>query len=195
MSTSTPTPNKPKKLKIACLQYATPYCSAHDNLALVKPLIQKAQTKGAKFILLPELALNKYSWEGCIAWSSAESLNSPQSQSTIKDLMELASKLNVYIALTFLEAEHNHFFNTFILLNPSGKIESNTKIRKEYPASNEAFVFTGYKNEHFINTKEFGQIGVAICYENHLRYFHVIPLFSRLYALYTISHEFVHDMI
>ena len=159
--------NESKKLTIACLQYATPFCSAHDNLAVVKPLIHKAQTKGAQFILLPELALNKYSWEGCIAWSSAESLDAEQS--TIKELMELASKLNIYIGLTFLEAEHNHFFNTFILLNPNGKIEANTKIRKEYPASNEAFVFRGYKNDHFVNTKEFGQIGVAICYENHLR--------------------------
>ncbi len=51
-----------------------------------------------------------------------------------------------------------------------GNIEGNTKIKKEYPASNEHFIFKGYKNEHFINTKEFGQIAVAICYENHLRY-------------------------
>ena len=157
-----------KKVTIACLQYATPYSCAEDNLSIVKPLIEKAQNKGAQFILLPELALNKYSWEGCIAWNSAECIN--DNQSTIQQLQQIALKLNIYIGFTFLEAEQSHFYNTFILLNPSGQIEANTKIRKEYPASNEAFVFTGYKNSHFINTKEFGQIAVAICYENHLRH-------------------------
>ena len=66
---------------------------------------------------------------------------------------------------SFLEVEDEHFYNSFVLTNPKGQVAG--KVRKEVPASAEAYFFKGEVNAHVIDT-ELGRIGIIICYEHYL---------------------------
>jgi N-carbamoylputrescine amidase len=71
------------------------------------------------------------------------------------------------LGTSFLEAEGEDFFNTFVLATPSG--EEAGRVRKQTPAAYEGYFFRGGTGPHVINT-ELGKLGVGICYENYLSY-------------------------
>jgi N-carbamoylputrescine amidase len=64
-----------------------------------------------------------------------------------------------------LEACGEDFYNTFVLAAPDGSMAG--KVRKNPPASLEAFFYRGENNSHVIETS-LGRIGVGICFENLL---------------------------
>ena len=66
---------------------------------------------------------------------------------------------------SFLEAEREHFFNTFVLIKPDGQEAG--RVRKQSSALFEFFFVKGHGGPHVLDT-EFGKVGVGICYENQL---------------------------
>jgi N-carbamoylputrescine amidase len=64
--------------------------------------------------------------------------------------------------MSYLEAEASNFYNSFVLADPDGLIAG--RVRKNPPASAEAYFFTAGDDLHFIDTA-IGRIGVSICYE------------------------------
>ena len=68
---------------------------------------------------------------------------------------------------SFLEADADDFFNTFVLTNPNGSEAG--RVRKQKPAIFEAFFTKGDPSPHVIDT-ELGKVGVGICYENQLSF-------------------------
>jgi len=73
----------------------------------------------------------------------------------------------VYLGASYLEADGEDFFNTFVLTDPSG--DEAGRVRKQTPALFEAFFTRGDAGAHVIETA-IGKIGVGICYENQLAY-------------------------
>jgi len=98
---------------------------------------------------------------GSRAWNAAEPKNGP----TEKWMKSSSARLGVWLGTSYLEADGEDFFNTFVLTAPSGKIAG--RVRKQKPAGPEAFFFKGDTGSHTISTK-LGKIGVGICYENYL---------------------------
>jgi N-carbamoylputrescine amidase len=94
-------------------------------------------------------------------WDAAESKNGP----TEKWMKSSSARLGVWLGTSYLEADGEDFFNTFVLTAPNGKIVG--RVRKQKPAGPEAFFFKGETGSHTISTK-LGKIGVGICYENYL---------------------------
>ncbi len=109
-------------------------------------------------------------------WQGAE----PFDGSVVRWLQDASRRLHIYLGLTFLEADHDDFFNTFVLTTPAGTVAG--RVRKSPPASFEAYFYRGGHDAHIIET-ELGRIGVGICYEN--------VFYHRLRALHDGSADLV----
>ena len=91
-------------------------------------------------------------------WTSAETMQG----ASVAWLKSTARRLNIYLGMSFLEADGADFFNSFILADRDGEIAS--RVRKNPPASAEAYFFRAGDDAHFIDTA-IGRLGVSICYE------------------------------
>jgi N-carbamoylputrescine amidase len=122
-------------------------------------LVNEAAARGAKLILLPE-----YMPTGCAVtpaiWGRAEATRGP----TVDWLRENSGRQRVWLGTTFLEAEGEHFFNTFVLTDPNGHEAG--RVRKCNTSGPETFFVRGTRGSHVIDT-DFGKLGVGICYDNY----------------------------
>jgi len=123
-------------------------------------MVEKAAKLGAQFVLLPELMPGGYKLTEPI-WDGAE----PANGRSVTWLMATAERLGIYLGMSYLEAEGRDFYNTFVLATPKGKIAG--RVRKNPPASVEAYFYKAGSDAHVIDT-DIGRIGVGICYENIL---------------------------
>ena len=92
-------------------------------------------------------------------WTAAETNDGK----TANWLKSTSRRLGAWIGTSFLEAEGDDFYNTFMLSSPDGEITG--KVRKTPPASVEAYFIKSGGGNRYIET-EFGRIGVSICGEN-----------------------------
>lgn len=148
-----------KILIVANLQITSQDGNVYSNLEHASELVLQAVRTDAQLILCPELMSSGYRLTTEI-WDAAELFEGP----TTHWLRETARKHNVYIGSSFLEAFNGHFYNTFALAGPSGKIAGT--VRKRQPSMWEAYFFKGEKGQQYIDT-EIGRIGVGICFDNH----------------------------
>jgi N-carbamoylputrescine amidase len=132
------------------------------NLEHASPLVEQAAKGGARLILLPEFMPTGYIFTTAI-WDGAE----PSNGLTVQWLKAKSKRLGVWLGTSFLEAEGEHFFNTFVLVTPDGGEAG--RVRKQTVAAFEAFFTKDGHGPHVLDT-ELGKIGVGICYENQLSY-------------------------
>jgi N-carbamoylputrescine amidase len=149
-------------LRVAAVQMESKNGLIEANLEHAAGLIEQAVERGAKLVLLPEFMPTGYMMTRAI-WEAAE----PKEGPTVKWLKENSKRLKVWLGTSFLEADDDHFFNTFVMTTPDGKEAG--RVRKQTPAVFEAYFTKGDRGPHVIDT-EFGKIGVGICYENLLCY-------------------------
>jgi N-carbamoylputrescine amidase len=151
-----------KKLRVAAIQMISENANIMHNLDKASELVNVAAKNNSKLILLPEFMPTGYIFSKDI-WDSAE----PKNGSTVIWLKNISKKLKIWLGTSFLEADGNNFYNTFVLTNPHGQEAG--RIRKQTPAGFETYFMAGESSLHVINS-EFGKIGVGICYENQLSY-------------------------
>jgi N-carbamoylputrescine amidase len=120
-------------------------------------MVEQAAGQGAELVLLPELTPGGYLLTAEI-WDSAET----ESGRSVAWLKSTAQRLGIYLGMSYLEAEGEDFYNSFVLATPAGKIAG--RVRKNPPASSEAFFYAAGNDPHYIDT-EIGRIGISICYE------------------------------
>jgi N-carbamoylputrescine amidase len=144
-------------LRVAAVQMESKNGLIEANLEHAAGLIEQAVERGAKLVLLPEFMPTGYMMTRAI-WEAAE----PKEGPTVKWLGENSRRLNVWLGTSFLEADGDDFFNTFVMTTPDGEAG---RMRKQIPAVWEAFFTRGDTGLHVVDT-EFGKIGVGICYEN-----------------------------
>jgi N-carbamoylputrescine amidase len=153
---------KAKTVRVAAVQMESKNGLIEANLEHATRFVDKAAQNGAKLIILPEFMPTGYIFTPAI-WDAAET----KEGSTVSWLKESSKKLGVSLGTSFLEAEGEDFFNTFVMTTPNG--EEAGRVRTQTPAFAEAYFTKGDAGSHVINT-EFGKIGVGICYENLLAY-------------------------
>ncbi|MFH1887959.1 MAG: carbon-nitrogen hydrolase family protein [Pseudomonadota bacterium] len=151
-----------RTLRVAAVQLASMNHDVSGNLSRAMPLLDEAARQGARLILLPEFLPTGYIFHPSI-WDAAE----PASGPTARWLSENARRLGVYVGTSFLEADGEDFYNTFVLAGPDGAELG--RVRKQTPAAAEAFFTRGEDGTHVISTP-LGNIGVGICFENQLAY-------------------------
>jgi N-carbamoylputrescine amidase len=143
------------KIKIAIIQTKSSLGEVKTNLDHFTILIEKAAQKGAKLIVLPELAASGYSLSK-ILWDSAET----REGLTVNWLRQLSIKLKIYLGIGFVETDGQNFFDTYAFADPDGKVSF---IRKTMA---ETAFFRSSDDSHIINTP-IGKIGIGICADNH----------------------------
>lgn len=148
------------QLNLAVIQFASVDGDVFANLNTASYWLKKSVAGGAEFILFPEFMPTGYQLSEAI-WENAETMDGL----TVSWLKEKSLEYGVWLGTSFLEVEGEHFYNSFVLTNTQGKVSG--KVRKEVPASSEAYFFKGEESDHFIDT-EIGRIGVMICYESYL---------------------------
>ncbi|MEC5161248.1 MULTISPECIES: carbon-nitrogen hydrolase family protein [unclassified Janthinobacterium] len=153
-------PSTATRLCVASVQLACDFGDRQRNLERATRLIEEAAQQGARLVLLPELMPGGYILTEKI-WDTAEPFDGPSTGW----LRALAQRLGLYIGTTFIEADGSDFYNTFVLAGPDGEVAG--KVRKNPPASFEAYFFRGGDGAHWFDTP-LGRIGVGICFENAL---------------------------
>ena len=164
---TTPVDELPRTLRVAVAQLACEVNHFAGNTSKATALIERAAADGAQLVLLPELVPSGYILTEAI-WDGAEPFEGP----TLRWMRDLARRLNVMLATTFLEAEGEDFYNTFVLVDGAGEVLG--KVRKNPPASFEAWFFRAGETPHVFDTPH-GRFGVGICFENAL-YDHYLAL-------------------
>ncbi len=149
-----------RRLSVAAVQMNCEPGKVDSNLARAERHIEIAAGKGAKLVLLPELMPSGYMATEEI-WDFAETIDGR----SVEWLLGTARRFGIYLGFSFLEAEDEDFFNSFVLASPEGKLLG--RVRKNPPASIEAYFYKAGTNNHVIETA-LGRIGVGICYENLL---------------------------
>jgi N-carbamoylputrescine amidase len=132
------------------------------NLRHAEPYLEQAAAREAQLVLLPEFYPSGYIYSEAL-WDTAEPADGP----TVRWMRAQAARHGFYLGTSFLEAEGEHFYNTFVLVTPEGTDAG--RVRKQTPAAWEAFFTRGYPGSHTIDT-DIGRIGVGICLENQLSY-------------------------
>jgi N-carbamoylputrescine amidase len=151
---------KTRHLNIGVVQIDSAVGNVSANLEHAGELVNAAARQGAQIVLTPELMPSGYTLTEAI-WNYAE----PFYGQIVAWLSRLSQQLNIFLGTSFLEACGEDFYNTFALGAPDGSIVG--KVRKNPPASLEAFFYRGGNDPHVIETA-LGRIGVGICFENLL---------------------------
>jgi len=156
------TSEKSRIVRVAAVQMESKNGLVEANLEHATPLVEQAARAGAQLILLPEFMPTGYTFSTAI-WDGAE----PGNGLTVQWLKANSKQLGIWLGTSFLEADGEHFFNTFVLATPDGGEAG--RVRKQPPAAFEAFFTKSGSGAHVLDT-ELGKIGVGICYENELSY-------------------------
>jgi N-carbamoylputrescine amidase len=151
-----------KTLRVAAVQMESENGKVEANLKRASRFVEEAAERGAKLIVLPEFMPTGYIFTKDI-WDAGE----PKEGPTVRWLRETSRRLEAWLGTSFLEAEGEDFFNTFVITDPHG--DEAGRVRKQTPAFAEAYFTRGDAGPHIIDT-ELGKIGVGICYENMLAY-------------------------
>jgi len=149
-----------RAIRVSAIQMKCTPGMVKQNLIHAGELIQQAAEQGAELVLLPELMPSGYILTEKI-WDTAETINGQ----VVGWLLRTAKRFGVYLGFSFLEAEGEDFFNSFVLSSPEGILLG--RVRKNPPASVESYFYRAGTDTHVIETG-LGRIGVGICYENLL---------------------------
>jgi N-carbamoylputrescine amidase len=151
-----------RTIRVAAVQVISENGKVAENLRHATPFVEEAAALGAKLVLLPEFMPTGYVFTDEL-WDGGE----PQEGPTVKWLKDTSKRLGIWMGTSYLEADGEDFYNTFVLTNPDG--EEDGRVRKQTPSVGEAFFTRGGSGPRVINT-QLGRIGVGICLENALAY-------------------------
>lgn len=149
-----------RHIKIGVVQMDSEVGDVSANLEHACELVHVAARQGAQIVLTPELMPCGYTLTEAI-WNYAE----PFDGRTVAWLTRLTKQFNIFLGTSFLEVAGEDFYNTFVLAAPDGSVAG--RVRKNPPASLEAFFYRGGDDSHVIETA-LGRIGIGICFENLL---------------------------
>lgn len=145
---------------IACIQFEPRIGEVAANLDAIEERVRTAHAKGARLIVLPELADSGY------VFDSAEELAKlarpiPDGESAQR-LITLAAELDLYIVSGLAEAAGDTFYNSAMLCGPEGYIGTYRKMHLWYREN--LFFEKGDLGLPVFDTP-LGKIGIAICYD------------------------------
>jgi len=153
------------KIKVAATQMTCTW-ETEENITKATNLIKQAAEKGANIILLQELFQTPYF---CIQYDEDifKLAQYFENNKILKQMSELAKKLNVVLPISFFEKDNNAYFNSIAVINADGNILG--KYRKSHipdgPGYLEKYYFnpgnTGFK----VWDTNFGKIGIGICWD------------------------------
>ena len=135
-SRGTTTKSGARPLRIAVVQMKSLDHDIDGNLRRATKYADEAAARGAQFVLFPEFMATG-SYLSFDTWDSAE----PSQGKSVQWLKSTSRRLNIWLGASFFEASGADFYDTFVLLEPSG--DEAGRVRKQIPAGPEAPIFCG----------------------------------------------------
>src|SRR5258707_895603 len=105
----------PRTLGVAAVQMQSANGLLAANLERATVFVEQAARQGAQLVLLPEFMSAGYAWTEAL-WDAAEGKVGP----TVTWLRETSERLRLWLGTSYLEAENDDFYNTFVLTAPDG---------------------------------------------------------------------------
>ena len=153
------------KIKVAATQMSCTW-ETENNITKATNLIQQAADKGANIVLLQELFQTPYF---CIQYDEDifKLAQSFENNKILKQMSQLAKKLNVVLPISFFEKDNNAYFNSIAVINSDGNILG--KYRKSHIPDGAGYLEKYYFNPGNTGFKvwdtNFGRIGIGICWD------------------------------
>ena len=153
------------KIKVAATQMTCTW-ETEENITNATKLIKQAADEGANIILLQELFQTPYF---CIQYDENifKLAQNFENNKILKQMSELAKKLNVVLPISFFEKDNNAYFNSIAVINSDGNILG--KYRKSHIPDGAGYLEKYYFNPGNTGFKvwdtNFGKIGIGICWD------------------------------
>ena len=153
------------KIKVAATQMTCTW-ETEENITKATKLIKQAADEGANIILLQELFQTPYF---CIQYDEDifKLAQNFENNKILKQMSELAKKLNVVLPISFFEKDNNAYFNSIAVINSDGNILG--KYRKSHIPDGAGYLEKYYFNPGNTGFKvwdtNFGKIGIGICWD------------------------------
>jgi predicted amidohydrolase len=147
-----------RSIRVAAIQVTSKDGELERNLQNAEPFVAEAARGGAELILCPEFLAAGYVYEESI-WRAGE----PAGGLTESWLARLGRQHRVTLGASFLEAEGEHFHNTFSLFGPDGALLG--RVRKHSLPFFEGWFFTPCSRPRILETP-LGRMAVGICNDN-----------------------------
>lgn len=144
------------KTKVAALQMEAKVADLPYNLTQAERLIDEAGEKGAKFIALPEFFTTQIVYDERLFACSL-----PPENMALDLLTQKAAKYQARIGGSYLEMRDGDVFNTYVLVEPNGKVHRHDK---DLPTMVENTFYVGGSDDGLCETQD-GNIGIAMCWE------------------------------
>jgi len=141
-------------VKVAAVQIEPRLDDKDRILKKVCDFLKFAAAGGASLVIFPELALTG------LMRDTSESVPGPSTEV----LATRAKKYGVYVVAGLLEKDKDKFYNTAVLIGPSGIVGKYRKIHPWYPSEDEIPVEPGNLG-YPVFTTNIGKIGIIICYD------------------------------
>lgn len=139
---------------IAAVQFAAHPLDPKRNLLRIADHVADAHARGARLIVLPELASTGYC-EHADLHALAEGLDG----STIRTFIALSQEYGVYLVAGFVEYHGSDVYDSLAFTTPYGEVSI---YRKQHLIFWEHYYFRSGREPLIVKT-EFGRIGFAIC--------------------------------
>ncbi len=147
------------KVTISAIQMDVKHGDLKSNLEKAFKMIEKAANKGANFVVLPEM------WPTGFDYETLQKLPASYVDEVLGLLGDLSARYSLYIISGSLcEPAEGQFFNTSIIIDPSGKPMGQYRKVHLFKDMGEQDFFTPGTEIPTFDTK-FAKIGIAICYD------------------------------
>lgn len=147
-------------MTVACCQLSLQIGEIDANRTLVSDAIREAARHGAEIIVVPELAVSGYVFEG---ETEARALAEPADGPTVRGWLDLARELGVVIVGGLCELGPDGVLrNSAVLVDRSGL---RTVYRKAHLWDREPVCFVPGAEPPPVVDTEFGKLGVMVCYD------------------------------
>lgn len=143
-----------RTLRVGAVQVSSVNGASERNLQNCAVHVAEAVGRGAELVLCPEFLATGYQYDESM-WERAE----PRGGLTETWLGDQARAHHVTIGAGYLEADGEHFYNTFALFDDSGLVG---RVRKRSLPFFEGWYFTPCEKAKVLDTA-FGRVAVGIC--------------------------------
>ena len=146
--------NRSLNVAVATVQFAAQPLNPKGNLLRIAAHVAEAHARGARLIVLPELASTGY-----CEHPDLHALAEDRDGTTIRTFATLSQRYGVYLAAGFVEYHDGDFYDALAFATPRGEVSI---YRKQHLIFWEHYYFRS-GCEPLIVATELGRIGFAIC--------------------------------
>jgi predicted amidohydrolase len=166
------------RMKVAAIQMHSALGDLDANGDRIEQLTRQAASAGASLIVTPECALSGYASDDLLTiWQAPSRMATTRQRGLdvldiaiaeqdehIARFRDLCSSLGIRLLLSFIEHDHDRFFNSSILIDGDGQTQLHYRKINPWPFCESRWATRGGLGVPTAES-ELGKVGVGICYD------------------------------